>query len=518
MDTLSIDELEAYQIDQKFSQKEFHTKNQDFYEKQKKEIKSLNYKNNDFSYSYQTSPQISISEADFYGYFPSDYLALQNTNNLNTNNYNNNYNPNKKNIQQLNTTNENLSYQNGFNYKETSVQYRKNKPKSIKDLEKQNHDEAVIQYFIFSNNKQEILQCLYCVDEDQNNKKKIILDQFMAEPIWKIRNIPYLNDKEKEKQVRKQLENNTPEKIAAFKKDILQQIEKVYHNSKEKLLQALNKQKKDIIQQFELLLEKVNTHQLYDIETLKKAINNLSEEKITLDDLFKIQLEIKDQFESQKQADLVLTQEKNCQNLQNQVNQLQQQLEKRIQELDENMEEDVHLIFNNNNKPNTKNTNNNQQQQQQQIISTPQKTDNKNSIQFYKSNFRSDKFNLDEITISNQNNNSNNNKQTSITFDKKTIQCWKQAYSQVLDKNKTHHLKFKIDYHGTKNQQVLFSLLDQTNKDEQYLYYNYIYISDYPGNYGSKNGVIVEKKGKSISEFMRDNETIYILLNILAID
>ncbi|KRX06442.1 hypothetical protein PPERSA_05055 [Pseudocohnilembus persalinus] len=390
---------------------------------------------------------------------------------------------------------------------------------------KEDHDDSTIQYFQFSNNKQEILQCLYCVEEDKSKKNKIILDQLLSDPIWKIRNIPYLNDKEKEQQVRKQLENNTPEKVAAFKKDILQQVEKVFHNSEEKLLQALNKQKKNIIQQFEILLEKVNIHQLYDIEPLKQAINNLSEEEITLDDLFYLQLEMKEQFESQQYADLVITQEKNCLNLQKQVNQLQQQLKKRIQELDENMEEDVNLFFNNNNKPNTKNTNKNQQQQQQeqqkqrqkyqqkykqqQIVSSLQKTDNKNSIQFYKSDYFTDYFNLDEITISNQNNNSNNNNQTSITFDKKTTGYGKQVYSQVLDKNKTHHLKFKIDYHGTKNQQVLFSLLDQKNKDEQYYNQNFIFISCLYGNYGAWHEEKEEKKGKKISEFMRDNETVF---------
>ncbi|KRX00452.1 hypothetical protein PPERSA_03185 [Pseudocohnilembus persalinus] len=346
---------------------------------------------------------------------------------------------------------------------------------------KQDHNESPIQYFNFSNEIDELFQCIYCVQEYQNNHNKIVLDQLFSQPVWKIRNFPPLHDQELGKKIRKIIELNQEENLNQFQQEILQKIEKIYFKTEEEVVKSLHQLKKETIQTYQDVFLQMRFQLSYDIEPLKEMIYKYSKNEINLEKLFQQQLEMKEDFVSPIKLYNTQKQEIKTQVIQKQLEQLENDLKNFKQTLES-------TVFN-------------------ESLQQLEAFNKQSELKFYKSNYNSQFFPLQEITISNQINNNNIN--TILHFDDKTIDQKKQVYSQVLDKFKTHHIKMKINFNGNNKQIIRFAILDSQNKDSGYCGQNNILITDISGKCESNNGISFDKQGQDFSSFMQNDKTIF---------
>ncbi|KRX00451.1 hypothetical protein PPERSA_03184 [Pseudocohnilembus persalinus] len=217
----------------------------------------------------------------------------------------------------------------------------------------------------------------------------------------------------------------------------------------------------------------------YEIEPLKEMIYSYQKKETTIEELFQLQLKIKnDLLQPQKQSN-ILQQQNIAQNIEKQLQKLEKELKNLIQTFENTVSDTLKQVENS-------------------IIQT--------ELKFYKSEAYSKYFSLDEITIQNQN---NNNNQNTIHIDNKTSKLVKQVYSQVLDKFKTHHIKMKINLNGNNKQNLRFAILDQQYKHICYNDQNSITITDDFGSCQSQKGIRFEKKGQNFSTFMQDDQTIF---------
>ncbi|KRX02100.1 hypothetical protein PPERSA_03162 [Pseudocohnilembus persalinus] len=138
---------------------------------------------------------------------------------------------------------------------------------------KQEHDEQPYIFFKFSEQKNEILQCMYCSLEDLN--KKIAIDQLLNQPIWKIKNFPPLKDQKEDVKIKKILENCTKEEIKKFKETILSDIDLYYEKIINDLLNGIAQSKKYSKEQFEKYFQFVEIDEIYNIEPLKNSIKTI---------------------------------------------------------------------------------------------------------------------------------------------------------------------------------------------------------------------------------------------------
>ncbi|KRX00450.1 hypothetical protein PPERSA_03183 [Pseudocohnilembus persalinus] len=345
--------------------------------------------------------------------------------------------------------------------------------------QKQEHDEQTIQYFKFSSNIDDILQCIYCGQEDFEPNTKIVLDQLFSQPVWKIRNFPPLDDQEKSKKIRKIIELKQGENFKEFQQEILQKIEEIYYNIEEEFIKSLNFQKKQTIQTYQKFFQQMDFNNTFDIQPLKDMIYQYSKNEITLQKLFQQQLKIKEDFVSPQKQNIILHHKNVKQNIQKQLEQLENDLKNFIQSFDNTLGETLQQFEN---------------------------SINQTELKFYKSNYNSPNFSLNEIRIQNQN---NNNNQNTIHFDKKAIKYNKQVYSQVLDKFKTHYIKMKINLNGNNKQYIRFAILDSQNKENDYIDQNSILITDDFGTCGSYNGISFDEQGQTFASFMQDDKTIF---------
>ncbi|KRW98881.1 hypothetical protein PPERSA_07379 [Pseudocohnilembus persalinus] len=381
---------------------------------------------------------------------------------------------------------------------------------------KEGHDESPYIYFKFSENKEQIIQCIQCFLEDPENDKKINIEQLFKKPIWQIKNFPPLKDKNQEKEVKKCLENFTQQKIKEYQNDVKLQIEHFYEKAKENMLKSLAQQKKDSIQQFENLFVFSNLEELYNLEPLKQYLKQLEKKEIIFEQFYEYQLKMKRAFEDENKPNIVLEQNQLKQEINKQLNYLKQQLNEKVDVFSKNIKIDNNVLA----------RLQNIQQHQQIINKTPCSTqqqqkiqqklyqqgqfyiNSKNSqnfsnpkIKFYKSNFNQDYNVQKDIFIK------NNNKV--IQFDNKVINQYKQVYSEPLDKDKTYHVKIKLNLQQQNKQTVTFHLIDSNDKDNDWESQNYIYISNINGDYGSDNVESKIKIGQNFSSFLEDDVTIF---------
>ncbi|KRX03818.1 hypothetical protein PPERSA_04613 [Pseudocohnilembus persalinus] len=376
---------------------------------------------------------------------------------------------------------------------------------------KTGHENSPYLYFKFSEDKNEILQCVHCNIQDQQNDKKIILEQLLQQPIWKIKNFPPLQSKEKQKSIQNTMINFSPEKYNQIKDKIKKQINKYYEDLLAELVMALEISKKDIFQQFDNLFNKSDIYKIYDMDILKKKLKQFQNQESYLDDLFKIQLDLKNKFECEKNIKIATNQEIaykqiicKMDNLYKELNlkceQFIQDLQINIDKLDS--EQDVNFNFQ------QRFFNFFKKKQTLKIQDTDQDKENagpdNDSNQRNSSNLKLKKKLKDEIEIK------HNNK--IIIFNDKKIAVQKSVYSEPLDKNKKYHFRFKLNLQQQKHQQITFTLLGAEDKDKFWGEQNYIFLTNSVGNCGAVNGESVVKEGSKFSTFMQDDETIFNLI------
>ncbi|KRX07474.1 hypothetical protein PPERSA_11023 [Pseudocohnilembus persalinus] len=392
---------------------------------------------------------------------------------------------------------------------------------------KNEHYHQQFQFFKFTENLEEMLQCFSCFNEDPQLNKKISIDQILKFPVSKIQNFPPLKDQDKDKQVRQIMEDFTQEKIKKFKEYIKKQIEQHY----EQKIKILNQSKKDVIIKFEQIMEFTDVSQYYNIDQLKAAINQYKNKQMNLEELFQEQLKMKKDFECEKKCKVMFFNQQKQEQIINQINILKQQLDQKfktftdekikinIQEL-RNIQRNIdQALLNKSNQhqqhlqyyqykyleylSNLQDKQHLQHQQcQQQFLQDYQ-------IQFHKSNYQANK--KDEIKI--QHNHTNKIK---IEIDNKTKDHLpKKIYSDGLDKNKTCHFKIKVNFHQQKDYSLFFCLIGSQDKDKSWLNQNFIELNDgvsidFAGNGG--NNII---KGQKFVDFWKDGETVLnIVLNV----
>ncbi|KRX01825.1 hypothetical protein PPERSA_00535 [Pseudocohnilembus persalinus] len=332
----------------------------------------------------------------------------------------------------------------------------------------------------WTDKKDQILQCSKCIIEDKEpNYKKILLTDILNEnyKLHEISNWPPLQDQELSQfmnSVFKSSEENPNEKNY-FNQFIQQQIDDYFKDQEFKLCQRLNQIKKDIKVKFEAYTYKfyeqsrndgkMNVEQIiekFQIHEFRSKIKEFLDKKININNIFKF---------LQKQQGVV----------DNASEQIKEQFNKQqlIQESFNQLKQDI-----------------------QNSISTfndyefPIKEQIR--LKFYKSNYNN---------ISNSFVITPDNKQ--ITFNNQNTDYYKQVYSDILEKQKTYHIKIRIDAKGTiQNQYFFFGIDASQRKDQCFGNTNYLYAF-YQGN-NTQGSYNFKKEGQynRFEDFFRDNQTI----------
>ncbi|KRW99968.1 hypothetical protein PPERSA_00135 [Pseudocohnilembus persalinus] len=349
------------------------------------------------------------------------------------------------------------------------------------------HFEQQFVFFKFSEKIDEILQCMSCNSEDLQNDKKLIINQILKLPSSKIKNFPPLKNQNNCKQIQKIMENFSKDKIKQFKEYVKTQINNYYQKINQDITQVLLQSKKDVLQQFENILEFTNVSEFYDVAPVKEMIEKYQKNDIDLKQLFEQQLKMKKSFEDENKFNIAINQEKIQNEVQNLVQNLNVQLDEKIG------------IFKERIVINTETIKKYKQEIQNVQYEMPQQNrGNYQYIQFYKKNHQDNP--KQEIEIK------NNSRR--IEIDDKTNEEPKLVYSEGLEKNRKYHFKMKINFHKSKKQFLSFALLGSNNKDNNWGNQNYIYINSFNSNCGAGNGEREIKEGQGFSDFWEDDVSI----------
>ncbi|KRW98119.1 hypothetical protein PPERSA_08282 [Pseudocohnilembus persalinus] len=192
------------------------------------------------------------------------------------------------------------------------------------------HFEQQFVFFKFSEKIGEILQCMSCNSEDPQVNKKIIIDQIFKLPSSKIQNFPPLKNQKNSKQIQKIMENFTKEKIKQYIEYVNNQIDSYYQKINQDITQVLLQSKKDVLQQFEDILEFTNVSEFYDIAPVKEMIEKYQKNDIDLKQMFEQQLKMKKNFEDEKKFNIAINQEKIQNEVQNLIQNLKVQLDEKM--------------------------------------------------------------------------------------------------------------------------------------------------------------------------------------------
>ncbi|KRX01667.1 hypothetical protein PPERSA_03751 [Pseudocohnilembus persalinus] len=209
------------------------------------------------------------------------------------------------------------------------MQQQQNKNSQPMNCKNEEHFEQQFVFFKFSEKIGEILQCMSCNSEDLQNDKKIIIDQILKFPSSKIQNFPPLKNQKNCKQIQKIMENFTKEKIKQFKEYVKTQINNYYQKINQDITQVLLQSKKDVLQQFENILEFTNVSEFYDIAPVKEMIEKYQKNDIDLKQMFEQQLKMKKSFEDEKKFNIAINQEKIQNEVQNLIQNLKVQLDEK---------------------------------------------------------------------------------------------------------------------------------------------------------------------------------------------
>ncbi|KRX03266.1 hypothetical protein PPERSA_03381 [Pseudocohnilembus persalinus] len=338
------------------------------------------------------------------------------------------------------------------------------------NCKKISHSGQKLIFFKFSENSDQILQCLKCNLDDDKEYNKISIDQILNYPVSKIKNFPPFKDKKDLKEIQNIMENFSKEKIQKFNKELKTEIEDFYNKLEKNINNFLFKSKQEVFQYLEKIQEITDISDFYDIQPVKEMIKQYQNKEINFDQLFQKQLEIKKNFEDEKKFEKTMNQEKNQKEIKNLIENLKQQLD---QQLD---------IFKNNVNQNTEEIKN--------------FSKNQNNIKFYKSNFSGNS--KEEIEIQ------NNGRKIQLS---KTVLDPKIVHTNNLDKNKTYHFKIKINFHQQNYQYLGFFMIGSNDADKHLGNQNFVCLNNVDENCaGGGESKIFE--GQNFTDFWKNDETI----------
>ncbi|KRW99831.1 hypothetical protein PPERSA_10950 [Pseudocohnilembus persalinus] len=366
---------------------------------------------------------------------------------------------------------------------------------------------------------EEILQCINCNSFDNQNDKKLIIEQILNFPVHKVQNFPPVSDQNQGQQIRKIMENYSQEKIKKFREQIDNQIDGYYKKILEELSQILSQQKVEVKKQFELFFKFTDFSEIYNVDQLKKSLLQYQKKEIDLEELFEIQKEIKKKFEQEEFLKMAFAQEKIQDEIQKQLGNLELLLDQKLAIFKEDISVNKEEIFgiqkeiqfaqqgqneeiqkNQKNKENKENLQENQGKSQIGSKNSLElsKTGTRNkTIQFFKSKYGHQQK---KIIIGNN--------YRKISFYQGQYHS-KQVFSEKLEKNLRYHFRIKADFYGNNYQNVQFFLLDEGEKDKQFVSCNGIQISDRAGNWGNNfMNVKKVKEGLGFAGFLRDGQSV----------
>ncbi|KRW99976.1 hypothetical protein PPERSA_00143 [Pseudocohnilembus persalinus] len=366
------------------------------------------------------------------------------------------------------------------------MQQQQNTNSSPMNCKIDEHFKQQYQFFKFSEMIDEILQCVSCNLEDPHNDKKIIIDQILKLPSSKIQNFPPLKNQKNCKQIQKIMENFTKDKIKQFKEYVNIQINDYYQKINEDITQVLLQSKKDVLQQFENILEFQDVSEFYDIAPVKEMIEKYQKNDIDLEQMFEQQLKMKKNFEDENKFNIAINQERIQNEVQNLIHNLKVGLDEKIEDFKERIVIKTETI---------KKQKEEIQDVQQEI--PEQNRGNQKYIQFFKQN---NQYNQkQEIEIK------NNSRRIQID---KTTEQHKRVYSEGLEKNRTYHFKMKINFHQAKKQASVIFLLGSNDKDNEWGGQNYILINNIYGDFFAGNRESEIKEGQRFDDFWEDDVSI----------
>ncbi|KRX03804.1 hypothetical protein PPERSA_04599 [Pseudocohnilembus persalinus] len=265
-----------------------------------------------------------------------------------------------------------------------------------------------------------------------------------------------------------------------FKNRLQNQVNEIYEELENKLIIQLNLSKKSILQQFEEIMDTIQISDIYGFQKLKQSFQKLQMGQTDLDQLFKIQLDVKNKLQNKKNSEIILNHQKIREQLKESINNLENKLEEKLNHFKQNIQLESEAL----NEIKLKN------------------------LKFFKSNYNQELNIQQDIQIQQI----NINNQTKFLFHDKIIQKNKQIYSEPLDKTKTYQFKLKIDLQGQNKQQILFVLLGSQDKDYCWQKQNIITLTNRSGATFASNGKKETKNGLRFSKFMKDNQTIFYLV------
>ncbi|KRW99381.1 hypothetical protein PPERSA_02493 [Pseudocohnilembus persalinus] len=210
------------------------------------------------------------------------------------------------------------------------MQQQQNTNSQPMNCKNEEHFQQQFIFFKFSEKIDEILQCMSCNSEDPQVDKKIIIDQILKFPSSKIQNFPPLKNQKNCKQIQKIMENFTKDKIKQFKEYVNTQINNYYQKINQDITQVILQSKKDVLQQFENIMEFTDVSEFYDISPVKEMIQKYQNNDIDLEQLFEQQLKMKKSFEDEKKFNMAINQERVQNEVQNLIQNLKVQLDEKI--------------------------------------------------------------------------------------------------------------------------------------------------------------------------------------------
>ncbi|KRX01829.1 hypothetical protein PPERSA_00539 [Pseudocohnilembus persalinus] len=303
------------------------------------------------------------------------------------------------------------------------------------------------QYINWTDKKENLLQCSKCIIEDEQPIfQKILISDLLNESYKEsqIQNWPPLQNKNQSKFVNSifKCSEQNPSEQNLFNNLIQIQIDNLFKDQELKICSRLNQIKKDVKIKFETYIYefyeqnktngKMNIEQIIKnlkIDEFRTKMKEFLDNKINIDQFFQFQQGKNDEFINKygKQIDEQFTQ--------------QSEIQEQFQRLKEDIDNSLSIInkyeFFNNKKIN---------------------------LPFYKSNY-TNVANSFQITPDNK----------KITFDIQNANSYKQVYSDILEKQRTYHIKIRIDSKGTiKNQYFYFGINTYQKKDQALYNINYI--------------------------------------------
>ncbi|KRW99967.1 hypothetical protein PPERSA_00134 [Pseudocohnilembus persalinus] len=345
--------------------------------------------------------------------------------------------------------------------KKQKMQQQQNSNNQPMNCKIDEHFQQQYYFFKFSEKIGEILQCMNCNLEDPQNDKKIIIDQILKFPSSKILNFPPLKNQKNCKQIQKIMQNFTKDKIKQFKEYVNTQINNYYQKLSQDINQVLLQSKKDVLQQFENILEFTNVSEFYDIAPVKEMIEKYQKNDIDLEQLFDQQLKMKESLEDEQKFNIAINQEKIQNEVQNLIQNLKVQLDEKIGIFKERIVINTQRI-----KKYKKEIQDVQQEKPQQ------NQENQYQIQFYKSN---NPYNLKQ---------------------------------EIEIKNNSRRIKMKINFQESLEYNLGFVLLGLNDKDNGWGGQNYIFINDINRNCGAGNGEREIVEGQGFIDFWEDDVSI----------